>query len=822
MTHKRTLVIGTTLLILIILVTLWTNGIFQRKKDGQEGDTPTIDPVLQSKAQVSDSLDYLIYFKEEADLSEAYTLPWKERGWYVYHALTAQAEESQAKVRKYLDKRGVSYQAFWIDNVIAVKDSGARTLNGLIKFLEIESVQSVPVITLENPIGGAVELIADETNPVPLNLTHIAADQAWQAGFTGEGFTVGSIDTGVRYTHNALTAQYRGNFGDGSFSHDYHWWDAVNGSTVPYDDHGHGSHTTGIMVGAEEARVTIGVAPGAQWMACKAIDQNGSGLGWDFLSCGQFMLAPWDLDQEGSNPSLRPHVINNSWGSCSQTYSDWFEGTIDAWQAAGIYPVFANGNASNCGYEQPPGLNTVGNPARSYHVTSVGSTGTDDGQYASHSNWGPTDSEDVLNGYAYPWVKPQVVAPGVNIMSAISSADDAYAYWGGTSMSAPHVSGLVALMWQAGDCLVGDFVQTENLIEKSAVPIPYDSGNGDEGPENIPNYATGWGEINVLAAATEAMIYCGESEEMLQLSGTIRDGGGHGYPLYARIQLASDHHNLVAFTDPFSGAYAIKVYKDMVYDLQITSEIEGYQPINETQLIFDEQNAVRDYGMQVTPECTAPGFISPEVKLEEAKITPEVMDEIDSLDECIAQPGGVLAGFVTDIMTGLPANDAAISRLDYFVESTKTPADPNLPDGFYWAFQEMEDEKQAIEVQVSKDFYQTKIVEVTMAQDAVTPKDFAIKHYKDILREFTMMAWEKIVAFFDMIWDRIAAFFVRYWGIVREFLMHQWEKVAAFFVMIWGRIAQFFINMWEIIAEFFVNLWTSISMWFKGLFQRSV
>lgn len=809
MTHKRALVIGTSLLILITLITLWASGVFTGMKGDEDTEIPTIDPALQSKAQVSESLDYLIYFKEDADLSEAYTLSWKERGWYVYNALTTQAEVSQAKVRKYLDKKGVSYQSFWIDNVIAVQDSSARTLNGLIKFLEIESVQSVPVITLENPKGSVVEVIADEINPVTLNLQHITADDAWTAGFTGEGFTVGSIDTGVRYTHEALSTHYRGYHEDDSFSHDYNWWDAINGSLVPYDDHGHGSHTTGIMVGADASRVTIGVAPGAQWIACKAIDHNGSGLGWNFLACGQFMLAPWDLDQENDNPSLRPHVINNSWGSCGQTYSNWYEGTVDAWHAAGIYPVFANGNASNCGYDQPPGLNTVGNPARSYHVTSVGSTGTDDGQYASHSTWGPTDSEDVLNGYDHPWLKPQVVAPGVNIMSAISSADDAYAYWGGTSMSAPHVSGLVAIMWQAGDCLVGDYVQTENLIEKSALPIPYDSGNGDEGPENVPNYATGWGEIDVLAAAAEAMIYCSEGDEMLSVSGVISDGGGHGYPLYARIQLESDHHNLVAYTDPFSGAYEVKVYKDVVYDLTLTSEIQGYQMINETQLIFDEQNAVRDYELQVGPDCAAPGYISAKDKLAEAKITPEIVEEVESLDLCILEPGGILAGYVTDIMTGLPVNDATLSRMDNFVESHSTPADPGLSDGFYWAFQEMDELQQTVEVSVSKDFYQTKIVEVSMAQNIVTKKDTTIKHYKDILHEFSMNAWEKI-----------SVFLIKYWEIVKNFLLRQWEKVAAFFGMMWERIAQFFINLWEIIAAFFIRMWGLIAVFFVNLWIK--
>jgi subtilisin family serine protease len=102
------------------------------------------------------------------------------------------------------------------------------------------------------------------------------------------------------------------------------------------------------------------------------------------------MLAPWDLSRANPDPSKPPHIVNNSWRNCQQFYNSWYQGTIDAWHAAGIYPVFSNGNAGNCGYSNPPGLNTVGNPGRYGNVTGVGSTGRSDGTYADYSNWGLT------------------------------------------------------------------------------------------------------------------------------------------------------------------------------------------------------------------------------------------------------------------------------------------------------------------------------------------------------------------------------------------------------------------------------------------------
>jgi hypothetical protein len=340
-------------------------------------------------------------------------------------------------------------------------------------------------------------------------------------------------------------------------------------------------------------------------------------------------------------------------------------------------------------------------------------------------------------------------------------------------------------MWQAGNCLVGDYVQTENLIEKSAVPIPYETGNGDEGPGNVPNHATGWGEIDVLAAVEEAQTFCNVGDDMLTLSGTIKDGGGHGYPLYAKISLVSDHHNPKSFTDPFSGAYEIKVYKNTVYDLEITSEIDGYQSVSETQLIFDEKNAARDYLLKVTQDCDAPGY------------SPSGQNNTLGAEGCSVQPGGILAGFIQDAETGLPLNGAAISYEGYFVETRRTIEDPDLADGFYWAFLPMAAEQEVLPIQVSNDFYKTLEIEVPMSRDIIMEKDFTLRHYKEILKEFFSMVWEKIVAFASKIWDH-----------VKEFFQGVWEKVSDFFQVVW-----------ENIASFFTNLWGQIGNWILGVFS---
>jgi len=484
---------------LLIIMVLGANSVDSVNAVDPPPDAPFVDSVLLSRAKNGDPLDFMIYFTEQADLSAAYSMGWEERGDFVYERLNRQAEESQARVRKFLDARGESYTPFWISNTILVESTNSSTLNGLLNFTEIETLQSVAEVMLMVPDRVPDEAFSTETRGVSPNLQRINADDVWKIGYTGTGMVVGSIDTGVRYTHDSLEDQYRGNQG-GSFNHAYDWWDAVNRRGTPYDDHSHGTHTTGIMVGDDGGSNRIGVAPGAKWIACKGLAGDGSGNGNHLLACAQFMLAPTDLSGSNANPDWRPHVINNSWGDCEKTYNNWFEDAIDAWHAAGIYPVFAQGNAGNCSYGTPPGLDTVGNPARSYHVTAVGSTGNNNGAYATHSNWGPTDDRDRINPLGFPWIKPQVVAPGVSVLSAVSGGDTQYALWTGTSMSAPHVAGLVALLWQASPGLRGDYAATETLIQNTADAIPYATGHGDEGPGNVPNHATGWGEIDALAA----------------------------------------------------------------------------------------------------------------------------------------------------------------------------------------------------------------------------------------------------------------------------------------------------------------------------------
>jgi hypothetical protein len=460
-----------------------------------------VEPLLLRELDADGSTGYLIYFRDRPDLSAAFALDWIDRGRFVVNALQEAANRSQERVRAYLDEQGVEYSAYWIDNVILVQSSTRAVFDHLLDFPEIEALLSRRHPIFYEPVEQAAA--GRGSTAVEPNLSHVGADRVWsELGITGEGIVVANIDTGVRFTHEALVSRYRGNLGTGGFEHNH---PLLGGSDpVPNDWHGHGSHTMGIILGEDGGGNQIGMAPGATWIACQAFEMSDSEL----LDCGQFMAAPWDLAGANPDADLRPHIINNSWGDCLRYADHWYDGVIDSWHALGIYPVFSNGNASNCGYSTPPGCNTVGNPARAGNVTSVGSTGRDNGLYGPHSNWGPTDDPDTVNPGEYPNLKPQVLAPGVSIRSAHNTADTAYAFSSGTSMSAPHVTGLIALMWSAAPCLVGDYAATESILQETAALIPYASNCGGEGPADLPNMAAGWGEIDAYAAVDAAIAFC--------------------------------------------------------------------------------------------------------------------------------------------------------------------------------------------------------------------------------------------------------------------------------------------------------------------------
>jgi subtilisin family serine protease len=150
---------------------------------------------------------------------------------------------------------------------------------------------------------------------VEWGIDRIRAPLVWSNfGVRGEGIVVANIDSGVRYDHPALVRQYRGNLGNGTFNHNYNWFDPTNVCVgdSPCDNTGRGTHTMGTIAGDDGGGNQIGVAPAVRWIGAKGCETNSCSTA-PLLAAGQWVLAPTDLNGQNPRPDLAADIVNNSW-----------------------------------------------------------------------------------------------------------------------------------------------------------------------------------------------------------------------------------------------------------------------------------------------------------------------------------------------------------------------------------------------------------------------------------------------------------------------------------------------------------------------------
>jgi uncharacterized repeat protein (TIGR01451 family) len=517
----------------------------------------TVDPQVEAQLDDEPTADFFIWLRTRADLGPAYEIANKgARRTYVYQALSVTASRTQAEIRAYLDRRGLRYEPLWINNAILVYDGDQAVIEamrarddvlrirGVYTQMSIPDPEQVAIVTLDSN-----QPDADTT----WNIDIVNAPQVWsELGITGAGVVVANIDTGVRYTHEALSPSYRGNLGGGSYEHNYNWaalspdarrseqCGAEFDSTIePCDSHGHGSHTMGTMIGGDgngPFDMDVGMAPDARWMACMGCDgyyPGGPGGCSDIAltACAEWVVAPTDLNGDNPDPTMAPDVVNNSWGGGGE--DAWYYSYVEAWNAANIIPVFSAGNWG-------PGCQTLGSPGSYDAVLGVGGTDINDYNYTASSR-GPGSGTGV-----FAVQKPDVSAPGESVPSAYRFSDSSYTTLSGTSMAAPHVSGLVALMRQVEDSISREEIW-EILTGTAATELSIKNGSWCGAGPDFPNYVFGYGRIDALAAVQKLVQgadvpWVGESPS----AGTVPAGGSLGVTVTFTAPL--DAHGTYAAT----------------------------------------------------------------------------------------------------------------------------------------------------------------------------------------------------------------------------------------------------------------------------------
>lgn len=475
-----------------------------------------IDTRLLERVQNGQKAEFLIILKEQADVSYANQLRRKEdKGRYVYETLYNLAKNTQEPVKKALDALGTPWRSFWIVNGFWSIGS-LNVIEQIARMPEVERLDDNPVIPLSVEPRDATEVIPDRTlTPNSWGLTKINADDVWLLGYKGAGVVVAGEDTGYEWQHPALIDKYRG--WDGSVAdHNYNWHDAIhsliNGSTPnscginlrhPCDDDGHGTHTMGTMAGSASESNVVGVAPEANWIGCRNMEE-GDGTPATYIECFEWFIAPTDTLNGSPNPAMAPHVINNSWScpaseGCNSGNYITMDTAIQHVRASGILVVVSAGNSGS-------GCSTVNAPPAIYSSAFVvgATTNVTNDAIALYSSRGPVNVYGTLS-------KPDIAAPGSGINSCTGTDNNAgtytYVSLNGTSMAGPHVAGVAALIMSARPDLKGQVATLELIMKNSAIPRYPTSGQlcGGNTTSSYPNNVYGYGRVDALAAVNLAI-----------------------------------------------------------------------------------------------------------------------------------------------------------------------------------------------------------------------------------------------------------------------------------------------------------------------------
>ena len=450
----------------------------------------------------------LVVLREQADLSGAAAIrdP-AERRRFVFEALREVAERTQAPLLERLRAEGVAFRSHYLVNMVEVEAEDGLKAEILLR-PEVSSIAgnrpaAMRRVPRAEQAGGPAPFSQEpaEASAFGANLEKIRAPEMWALGYTGRGIVIGDADTGFAWQHPALIQRYRGSSA-GAMSHAYNWHDAIHDAGVgnpcgsdapaPCDDDSHGTGTSALAVGDDGTGNPTGVAPGATLIGCRNMDR-GVGTPARYTECFEFLLAPTDAGGGHPRPELGADVINNSWGCPASegcTDVNVLRGVVENVRAAGILVVVSAGNGGSA-------CATVSEAPAIYDASfSIGATSNAD-VIAPFSSRGPVVSDGSHR------LKPDICAPGV----ALRTADITGGYRGdfsGTSASAPHVAGGVALLWSAVPGLRGDVDSTEELLRRSAAPLTSDQACDPFPGSAVPNAVFGFGRLDVAGAVALA------------------------------------------------------------------------------------------------------------------------------------------------------------------------------------------------------------------------------------------------------------------------------------------------------------------------------
>lgn len=475
---------GQILLIAVLLVISFFIGSYFSKEDklpatvdSQETYQRDLSGRASQPVSQNEYQHYIIEFREAALIEKKNNLK--------------KIEDVQAKARMALMK---------IAPEAKIKRSFKNTFDGIsIDIIsDIKDMASLPYVK-RIYVDGEVNATLYESVPL------INANKVWDLGFDGKGVDIGIIDTGVDYKHPDLGGCF------GSKCKVIGGYDFVNNDADPMDDHGHGTHVAATAAG----RGTLnGVAPAANIYAYKVLSAKGSGRQSDIIAAIESSIDP-NGDRDFSD---HLDVISLSLGGFGNP-DDPMSKSIDNAVKGGVVAVVSAGNRG-------PSHQSIGSPGTARKAITIGATDKSD-VIAEFSSRGPVIWNDGMQIN-----KPDVVAPGVSICAA--QHDDVlpekecfdlnHIAISGTSMAAPHVSGLAALLLQKNP--TWSPYEIKETIKNTAINLNYEEDTQGKGRIDALN------AINLDIPPDVAELDTnGEVKGIIQIAGTATSADFHDYKL---------------------------------------------------------------------------------------------------------------------------------------------------------------------------------------------------------------------------------------------------------------------------------------------------
>jgi subtilisin family serine protease len=267
-------------------------------------------------------------------------------------------------------------------------------------------------------LNDVLNIHLDDSIPL-INADYIQDTELKDKYLRGRGQSICVIDTGVNYNHPNLKGRVIGG------------WNYVNNDADYMDDHGHGTHVSGIV--ASNDTTYTGVAPESTIVAIKACNSTGgcnrdnvlAGINWCVNNASLYNISVISMSLGGGNYNT---------DDCA---SD-FHSVANTAVANGILVIASSGNDGHS--------NGIAVPACSANITSVGATDKSD------VVWSNSNTDEILD----------LLAPGVSINSTVGVGFETST---GTSMAAPHVAGVAALIYQSAN-ISGDSITPDEIRDK--------------------------------------------------------------------------------------------------------------------------------------------------------------------------------------------------------------------------------------------------------------------------------------------------------------------------------------------------------------------